>query len=71
MKIRVKDLPDVSSNRHLPMLYCPLCQGQYSADPGDYWSVNPDLILECCETPMRLVWRETVYRPLKRCKLAV
>lgn len=38
-------------------IYCEVCQGEYSATPGDYWNVDKAHIFECCEVPSMLVQR--------------
>lgn len=69
--IRVKDLPaprpghDLPDGGHVeaqqPVLYCEWCGGEYSANPSDYFAAPPDRVLECCEEPLRLVLKRTVY----------
>lgn len=47
--------------RH-PMLYCEDCGQTSSANPGDYWDLPKSHVFMCCEQPMRLVNRLTVYQ---------
>jgi len=62
-KIRVKDLKDqlgMSGSR--PFLYCYVCGQEASAHKGDYFMLSKDAILTCCEEPMVLMEKVTVYR---------
>ena len=34
---------------------CSVCNGEYSAHPGDYWLGQDDEELTCCNEPVRLV----------------
>ena len=55
-----------------PLLYCPRCGAEFSANSGDYWHNDPDMVLRCsaldnefdgeCETPLQLVTKHTVYK---------
>ncbi len=29
-------------------LWCPVCQGEYSATPGDYFLARDETVFECC-----------------------
>lgn len=61
MAIRVKDLKNQTGEPgpH-PFLKCiGTCQGEYSANAGDYFAASPDTVLKCCGKSMRLVRRET------------
>ena len=47
------------------MLICSSCWGEYSASKGDYWQ-HPEEDILCCEQPMELVVKTTVYDPVVR-----
>ncbi len=51
--VRVRNLPERPA--YGVKLYCPHCQGEYSATRGDYFMASPDMVMECCEAPMLLV----------------
>lgn len=55
MTICVRDL----RNR---ILYCRFCGAEYNTNTDDYWDKKPDYIFICCEEPMRLVVKHTVYK---------
>lgn len=57
--VRVKDLLDSTTS----FLYCPICDGRYSANKGDYFMRSPDHILKCCNKPM---WLATGSRMITR-----
>lgn len=64
--VKVKDLPDLLE--HIgprPMLHCEICGADFSADRGDYFMCHPDYVPECCEEPMQLVTKHTVYRKVE------
>lgn len=42
-------------------LYCLNCGAENSADPGDYFYVSSEYVFICCEEPMALVTKRTVY----------
>ncbi len=59
--IRVRDLKDqIGMEGPRPFLYCRECDGQYSANAGDYFAAAPDTVMKCCGRPMALVTRKTV-----------
>jgi hypothetical protein len=47
------------------ILYCCECGGEYSANAGDYWNAIPETVMTCCDEPMCLVTKRTVYEPVK------
>lgn len=58
--IRVGQLPEhPGPGIHL---HCPECQGEYSAYRGDYFMADPKTIMRCCEVPLSLMQRRTVYQ---------
>lgn len=60
---RVKD-PKDQIGMHIaarPILYCPNCGAEQSANAGDYWDRSPDHTFTCCNEPMRLVCKSVVY----------
>lgn len=68
--VTTADLPDYHALRgqQLPFLYCPHCQGEWSADRADYgFREAPDHIFTCddCDTPLQLVTRQVSFRPWK------
>jgi len=61
--LRVKDLKRYTGTKgERPFLLCDDCGGEYSAERGDYFNAPPGLILQCCERPMRRVFKRTVYK---------
>ena len=76
MTLTVGDLPAPRPNQTLPqggtimtkqpMLYCPSCGDESSANPGDYWAANPHTKLTCgdCDEPLQLVESCTVHIPV-------
>ncbi len=58
----VNDLKDqIGTTEPRPILYCKVCGAQYSANAGDYWDRPSDYVFECCDQPMLLVVRRTVF----------
>ena len=49
---------EVISARGL-LSFCTICGAEYSACAGDYWDIPDDKPLECCDTPMILVKKQT------------
>src|SRR3990172_2137742 len=45
-----------------PFLYCVRCGNECSANAGDYFMARPSYVFTCCNVPMRLVTKSTVYR---------
>ena len=61
--VKVKDLREqIGMKGPHPLLHCTVCGGDYSANAGDYFMANPDTVLKCCEFPMVLAVKQTVYR---------
>lgn len=58
-QVRVKDLLDSTTS----FLYCPICDGRYSANKADYFMRSPDHVLTCCNEPM---WLATESRTITR-----
>ncbi len=64
---RVKDLTDqIGTPYPRPLLKCSVCQGEYSANRGDYFMAHPDTVMMCCDEPMALVVKRTVYAEVSR-----
>ena len=70
--IRKSDLPHVtgrtlSDGSYLeperPLLFCPGCGAEWSAEPGDYWRLPADYAFACtdCNRPLTLVRKRAVY----------
>ena len=60
--IRVKDLKyQIGTAYPRPFLKCFECGAEVSANSGDYFMSHPDLVMMCCDQPLRLVTRATVY----------
>jgi hypothetical protein len=57
--IRVRDLTDQIDSTLRAFLFCPVCQGEYSAHRGDYFMASPETVMKCCDTPMVRVVRHT------------
>lgn len=47
------------------LMFCPICTSEYSANRGDYWNVPDDYVFKCCNVPMQLVTKQTVYKIVK------
>lgn len=72
--IRVRDLPPPRAGRSLPdggyvearqpMLHCRTCGENFSANPSDYWSADPNTVLRCHGRPLQLVDRVVTYQPV-------
>ena len=73
--LRLKDLQNQIGVKGLPLLlYCPRCGAEFSANSGDYWYNDPNMVLRCstlddtfggeCETPLQLVTKSTVYKSI-------
>jgi hypothetical protein len=62
MTVRVRDLPATAP--YGTLLWCQTCGGEYSATQGDYFLRVPDSILTCCEQPLELVFKQTVFTPV-------
>ena len=65
--VRVRDLKDQIGNAGpRPILFCRVCRSEYSANRGDYFMSNPDLVLTCHDAPLCLALRRTVYVQVPR-----
>ena len=61
--VKVADLADLLDvDRKGEFLYCPTCDGRYSATRGDYFMVPTDEPFTCgdCDEPMILATERTV-----------
>ena len=61
--MKVADLKKYEDKKDL-MLYCPLCHGEYSTTPGDYWAISPHTSLDCCGQAMLLVRKVTTFEEI-------
>jgi hypothetical protein len=60
--IRVHDLRDqIGTSGPRPFLFCAICHGEASANAGDYFMARPSYVFTCCDEPMQLVTKHTVY----------
>ena len=67
--IRVQDLQDqIGMSGPRPILYCPSCGGEFSANRGDYFWAAPGDVLRCqeCDTEFQLATKATVYREVSQ-----
>lgn len=61
--VTVGDLRDqIGKDGPRPLLYCPICGGEYSANAGDYFMAPKTHVFRCCGEPMRLITKRTVYK---------
>lgn len=69
-RVRVKDLQDQAQVGNVvkpqPVLYCPFCGAEYSADRRDYWDVADEHEFMCCNEPLLLVRMHTVYEEVNK-----
>lgn len=56
--MRVQELRDSYTGNVI--LYCLICHSRFSATAGDYFLVDPDTILECCEEPLLCMRERTI-----------
>lgn len=64
--VKAKDLKDQTGMTGLrPFLRCFNCGNESSANKGDYFSCKPDYVFMCCDEPMLLVTKQTVYTEVK------
>ena len=61
---RVKDLKDQTLTNDHAILFCNICDAEYSANAGDYWNYSPDHEFICCDEPMQLVTKQIIYEPV-------
>lgn len=59
-QVETPDGPIRIEPRH-PLLYCRVCGGEYSANPGDYFAANPETVFTHCGRVMALVQKRVVY----------
>ena len=63
----VKDLKNqIGVSGPHPMLHCLVCDGEYSANAGDYFLSKPTTVLDCCGVELELVIKKTVYVRLRK-----
>jgi hypothetical protein len=48
-------------NGEHPILHCPICGGEFSANSGDYFYLPSDKELTHCGEPLKYVFKRTVY----------
>ena len=71
--MRIKDLQNqIGVEDPHPLLYCPRCGAEFSANLEDYGCNDPNMALRCstlddvfggeCETPLQLVTKHTIYK---------
>lgn len=46
------------------LLYCNECGGEYSADSSDYFMARDTYEFKCCEMPLALITKKTIYEAL-------
>ena len=68
--MRIADLPNIRSALVDPpgsylCLYCAVCQSEFSAHRGDYFTHAPDGEITCCGRPVQLMRRESRVVPLR------
>jgi len=63
--VRFNDLP--ANPAPGVCLHCPLCEENYSACAGDYFTQAPSDVCECamCDEPLRLVRKVTTYAEVR------
>ena len=63
--MRYADLPDLTDAKgRLPLLYCPHCEGEYSANSCDYsylFDSIDDICCEFCDEPLELVTKRVSF----------
>jgi len=61
--MKVSELKDqIGQPGPRPLLYCTVCGAEYSANAGDYWNCSRDMDMLCCDEPLQLVMKRTVYK---------
>lgn len=65
--ITINDLEDQTGKPgpHL-ILFCGCCGGEYSANRSDYFWATTNYVFKCCDKPLELVKKQTVYEPVKK-----
>lgn len=58
--IRFKELKDKTDTNRRPFLFCPVCMERFSANAGDYFLVDPEIVIEHCGVPMKLVTEHAI-----------
>lgn len=49
-----------------PVMWCPRCGAEYSANKGDYWDVRADHKFTCCGRTMELVYVTRGHRQVRK-----
>lgn len=66
--LRFKHLKPRKHDGSDPILYCPECGSQGSANAGDYWDCNPEEAIKCSfdhePKSMQLVRIKTILEPV-------
>ena len=62
-KAQLKD--QIGTDGPRPILYCPFCGGEYSANAGDYWNLPNSHVFTCCGQPVALVVRRTIFEAVQ------
>jgi len=64
--MRVRDLKDqIGTAGPHPILYCPKCGAEFSANAGDYFMSRPDRVFKHCGRLMLLVVKRTVFEEVE------
>ncbi len=66
MAVKVSDLKEQTGvpGPH-PILYCPSCGGEYSANKSDYFMHSATHVFKCCRRNLKLVQKTTTYVQVK------
>lgn len=59
--IKVADLKSQTGKGPHPILLCQKCGAENSANKGDYFAADPSWKFTCCNRPMQLVVKRTIY----------
>ncbi len=63
MKAILKNLKDQILTNDNTIMYCPICESQYSANSGDYYMINDENYeFKCCEETMLLGEMQTCFK---------
>lgn len=57
-----KNLKDQILTDDNKVMFCPICQSEYSANAGDYWYVGDNYVFKCCDNQMILATKETTIK---------
>jgi len=62
-KIKVSDLKDqIGVTNDHRFLLCRVCCSQNSANLGDYFNLSKNHVFMCCDRPMGLFVKKTIYQ---------